>query len=244
MLVLVVSRVLRSVLVSSRRVFVRSTSGPHGDGAAGVGFMLTTPFSASLPQMYHGFGSDLCHKYILYLYLYLYSQIKTGGAGTANTTGLSVFKSDPHATAFRVGQDWACAIPMVDDGYLEFGNLQSTGSTGATQTPWSPFSALSATAAQSWWCPVSGNPPTADVGDADVMGQTAGGRSCFLMSCTTGFTAGHGPYEIELFSEHRAHDGRGSFGVARDEQSCCCLVCAYGCSGNLVEAGLAAYCGS
>lgn len=45
---------------------------------------------------------------------------------------------------------------------------------------------------------MSGNPPTADVGDADVMGQTAGGRSCFLMSCTTGFTAGQGPYEIEL----------------------------------------------
>jgi hypothetical protein len=87
---------------------------------------------------------------------------------------------------------------MVDDGYLEFGNLQSTGSTGATQTHWSPFSALSATAAQSWWCPGSGNPPTADVGDADVMGQTAGGRSCFLMSCTTGFTAGQGQYEIEL----------------------------------------------
>jgi hypothetical protein len=42
--------------------------GPHGDGEAGVGFMLTTPFNASLPQMYQGFGSDLRHKYILYLY--------------------------------------------------------------------------------------------------------------------------------------------------------------------------------
>jgi hypothetical protein len=42
--------------------------GPHGDGEAGVGFMLTTPFNASLPQMYQGVGSDLRHKYILYLY--------------------------------------------------------------------------------------------------------------------------------------------------------------------------------
>jgi hypothetical protein len=93
-----------------------------------------------------------------------------------------------------------CCCPCRSPPLLRFAEGAGTREYGCDSDALvSVLCSLSAT----WWCPVSGNPPTADVGDADVMGQTAGARSCFLMSCTTGFTAGQGRSSLFRTSSSR-----------------------------------------
>ena len=161
--------------------------GPHGDGEIGVGYLQTTPFNPILNLACSAFGTQ------------------PAAAATvpdiSPSSGYATFQSDPRTFCFRVGQDVACAIPMVDDGYLEFGEISSGGPAGSTTYPYSPFSAVPVEAqiATSYLSTLTAAAPSQVISEADIMSQTAGGRSqfmCMLQNVST--VAGGGSYEVEL----------------------------------------------